>query len=221
MGKDNFETEKQFILNFTEAVNIGQNEVQVGVVKYSSVPTTEISLNESNIATDLKHSIQHIAYESGGTRTHQALKYIYDHGFTIQNGDRSTVPNFLVVLTDGLSFYGHATVLEAQRLHNASVTVYAIGIGNNINTTELVRIANNAKHMFIVPGYTALHEIQKELQPIACHSLCKYSLMPWWEICDCVYHSSIVGVKMRFTILWRTQYSGGLFKVVCTAQLNL
>ena len=174
MGKDNFETEKQFILNFTEAVNIGPNEVQVGVVKYSSVPTTEIRLNESNIATDLKHAIKHISYESGSTRTHQALKYIYDHGFTIKNGDRSTVPNFLVVLTDGLSFYGHATVLEAQRLHNASVTVYAIGIGNNINTTELVRIASNTKHMFIVPGYTALHEIQKELQPIVCHSLCKY-----------------------------------------------
>ncbi|CAC5372463.1 unnamed protein product [Mytilus coruscus] len=166
----NFNTEKQFIVNFTQAVHIGPNKVQVGVVRYAFNAATEISLNDYGSEGPLRQAINNIPYISGGTNTDAALRFIYYHGFTFQEGDRPSVPNFLVVITDGFSYNADATVNEAHRLHR-HMKVYAIGIGNNIDTNELSKIATDGNHMFVVPDYFALHTLQNELHPIACNGI--------------------------------------------------
>ncbi|XP_071133647.1 matrilin-2-like isoform X2 [Mytilus edulis] len=166
----NFNTEKQFIVNFTQAVHIGPSKVQVGVVRYAFNAATEISLNDYSSEGPLRQAINNIPYIPGGTNTDSALRYIFYNGFTFQEGDRSSVPNFLVVITDGFSYNVDATIKEANRIHQ-HMTVYAIGVGNSIDINELSHIATNRNHMFTVPDYNALHTLQTELHPIACNGM--------------------------------------------------
>ena len=140
----------------------------VGVVKYSFTATPEIRLHDYNTESSLSTAIRNIQYFAGGTNTDEALKYIYFNSFKAQEGGRDTAPDFLIVITDGMSHNVDATIMEARRLHSAHITVYAIGIGSYINTTELLQIATNRNHMFVVPDFHALHLLQTELHPIAC-----------------------------------------------------
>lgn len=106
----------------------------------------------------------------GGSNTGDALKYAYYNGFTPRSGDRVNVPDFIVVITDGFSDNFQATVQEARRLRNDGKTIYAIGVGNRINSTELAMIARDSYHMSLVPDFNMLHTIQTELHVISCTS---------------------------------------------------
>ena len=56
-----------------------------------------------------------IEYLRGKTNTAAALDYVVDTMFDSRNGDRSSVANLLVMLTDGNSNDKDATVTAAMR----------------------------------------------------------------------------------------------------------
>ncbi|XP_063404502.1 von Willebrand factor A domain-containing protein 2-like [Mytilus trossulus] len=216
----NFNTEKQFIVNFTQAVHIGPNKVQVGVVRYAFNAATEISLNDYSSEGPLRQAINNIQYVPGGTNTDSALRHIFYNGFTFQEGDRSSVPNFLVVITDGFSYNADATIKEANRLHQY-MTVYAIGVGNSIDINELAHIATDRNHVFIVPDYHALHTLQTELHPIACNGM-QTTTPPTVQTDSCssspCVHGRCFHDPLSYVCLCQTGYNGkNCDKDVCSS----
>lgn len=67
--------------------------------------------------------IVYFSYNSGGTRTDLALKYVEAHSFKPATGDRPHVANILIVMTDGKSSQSALTVAETKKLHTMNIKV--------------------------------------------------------------------------------------------------
>ena len=88
----------------------------------------------------LDWAIQRIRYQNGATNTGQALQFVLESGF--QGARGGSVPKAVLVVTDGQS---QDDVAEAsQRLRDAHVMVYAIGVTNLVNVHQLHQVRARA-----------------------------------------------------------------------------
>ena len=78
-----------------------------------------------------------------------------------------------IVLTDGQSRSIGKTMYEAFKSKQKKISLFAIGIGSNINERELKGIASNpsGEYMFKVDGYTALDAIKNSLAVRTCKGM--------------------------------------------------
>lgn len=77
-------------------------------------------------------------------------------------GDRPTVPNVLVVITDGRA--QDDVEVAAQNAWSAGVEVYAIGVTNLIDPDQLLEIANFRKdHVFHVEDFENFTKVIESL----------------------------------------------------------
>jgi hypothetical protein len=77
-----------------------------------------------------------------------------------------------------------ATVLWAQKLKDAGVKIYTIGIGNQTDRTELQGIASDNNHVFMVDSFADLLSIHSLVLRVYCEG--KYIIMNYvnlYEIC--------------------------------------
>lgn len=125
-------------------------------------------MNKYNSKAPLVSAIKAMPYQSGGTNTDTAIKYVDGNAFTKPHGDRDHVVNILIVMTDGQSAHPTQTAAEAKVLHGHNVKVFAIGIGNGIKRPELETIATDSAHVFTVSNFDALNTLQAELKKTAC-----------------------------------------------------
>ncbi|CAG2247117.1 COL6A [Mytilus edulis] len=159
VGAANYRHGLNFIKDFAKHYKIGPQNVQIGVVSFSGSATEEINMKQYAKIHDLNTAIDNITYPSqhDGTHTSTALQYIRENGFTNKSGDRPHVPNFLVVITDGISrpaeFYPDK---EAAKLHQTNIETFVIGIGN-IDPSELRLIGTDDKHVYTVKDHLDLH----------------------------------------------------------------
>lgn len=168
IGLADFKTQLLFVANFSETFEIGPKYVQVGVVTFATLPHNEFNLNRYNNKGDLVNAIRNIRYIAGSTRTDLALQYVETNSFTTLAGDRELAANILIVITDGQSSQPTLTLAEDEKMHRMNFKVFAIGIGPEINETELLHIATDAHHVFTVSNFDALSTLQAELRQTAC-----------------------------------------------------
>jgi len=84
-------------------LNIDSGDTRVGIVSFSSSVLTSINLNAHTSLAGLQSAINSLSYSGGGTNTYLALEHVRTTMLTSAAGDRSGVPNVVVVLTDGQS----------------------------------------------------------------------------------------------------------------------
>lgn len=161
-----FETEKEFIYNFTKKFKIGSSNVQFGCVTIADTPRTDFHLNTYHQRQQLLDKIQGLTFLRSGTNTAEALKTIQHDMFAHQNGGRHAASHIVIVLTDGMSKNPNETVHAAHVLQHTA-TVHAIGIGSLINQEELKAIDSNGKPG-TVTGFDVLHTMGDYLMEIAC-----------------------------------------------------
>ena len=65
----------------------------------------------------------------------------------------------IFVLTDGRSNRGIAPAIPAGQLKSARVTIFAMGVTNNIRNSELLAIATSSSHVFHVGNYAVLNQV--------------------------------------------------------------
>ncbi|XP_013407529.1 collagen alpha-1(XII) chain isoform X1 [Lingula anatina] len=168
-----FAKQLQFIKFLVRKFEVGPNAVQVGVLQCYSYAVQEFNLNTHSTEAAILDAVDRIKQKRGGTNTAYALSTARTSSFTAAKGDRSNVPNIVIVMTDGKSDNRMATVKEAIMLRNIA-SVYTIGVGSDVNTDELKAIANvpDSKYVFTVTDYSALSSITTQLATDAC-TLCK------------------------------------------------
>ncbi|XP_057591212.1 von Willebrand factor A domain-containing protein 2 isoform X16 [Hippopotamus amphibius kiboko] len=107
------------VKGFTE-----QEKVRVGAVQFSSTPRLEFPLDAFSTQQEVKAKIKRMVFKGGRTETDLALKYLLRKGFP--GGRNTSVPQVLIILTDGRS-QGHVA-LPAKQLKQRRVTVFAVGV---------------------------------------------------------------------------------------------
>lgn len=75
----------------------------------------QFHLNQYSNKADIFNAIDSIPYIYGSTNTADALRTMHTVMFTALNGDRDSVPNTAIVITDGISnINSRRTVSEAE-----------------------------------------------------------------------------------------------------------
>ncbi|CAG5895707.1 unnamed protein product, partial [Menidia menidia] len=174
VGLADFDKAKQWLINITSGFDISVLYTQVAVVQYSDTPRLEISLGEHHGATELIEAIKGITYIGGNTQTGRAIKFAVDHVFSVSKRASQVKNRIAVVVTDGKS---QDDVVEVSMEARAQgITVFAVGVGSEITTSELVSIANepSATYVLYAEDYTNIYRLRDAME----QKLCEESVCP-------------------------------------------
>jgi len=100
---------KSFLSQLVGKLDIDSGNTRVGLVTYSTNVGTAVTLDARSSAEGLQSAIALLGYAGGLTNTDVALAHVRTTMLTSAAGDRSNVPNVVVVLTDGESNDPEAT----------------------------------------------------------------------------------------------------------------
>ncbi|KAK2149374.1 hypothetical protein LSH36_456g04013 [Paralvinella palmiformis] len=145
---DNWQLIKDFIISITMRLPV-EDKIRVGVLKFSNeVDTADIiKLGDYSSRADLGDKIKTLTYLGQGTNTSGAIWYMNekDGGMFKGDRDRPLVPNYGILITDGLSNKDQDKTLPyaqiARRSHNTKI--FTIGLTQYANTDELQEIASD------------------------------------------------------------------------------
>ncbi|KAG5264497.1 hypothetical protein AALO_G00254880 [Alosa alosa] len=178
---ENFELVKKWINQIVDKLDVAEKGAHVGLVQYSSTVRQEFPLGRFNNKKDLKEAVKKMDYMERGTMTGQALNFIVENSFTVNQGARPGVAKVGIVFTDGRSqdYIGDA----ARKAKENGFKMYAVGVGNAVED-ELREIASEpiADHYFYTADFKAMTQIAKKLQinvcpeenPCECDSIVKF-----------------------------------------------
>ncbi|PWA22467.1 hypothetical protein CCH79_00015411, partial [Gambusia affinis] len=174
VGPDDFETAKLWLINISSQFDISLHYTQVAVVQYSDTPRLEIPLGTHHSGVQLIQAIQNINYLGGNTQTGRAIKFAVDHVFSASQRVSQVKNRIAVVVTDGKS---QDDVVDASTEARAQgITMFAVGVGSEITTSELISIANKPSSTYVLyaQDYTNIDRIRDSME----QKLCEESVCP-------------------------------------------
>lgn len=172
IGAATFKTEViRFLSEFVTLFNIATDQTRIGIIQYSDIIRKEIDLNQFPSLPSLQKGIENIQYLAGLTHTGKAIDYMMKEGFSESHGarpDTSTIRRVAVVITDGRA--QDKVTLPAQNARKNGATLYAVGVTDHVQESQLLDIAGNSSRVFIVGTFKDLNTrlraaMQKELCP--------------------------------------------------------
>ncbi|XP_068686100.1 uncharacterized protein [Montipora foliosa] len=171
---ENYQLCLDFVSNLTTSFMVSKSATHFGAIVFSSTPILQFNFADARYykRERLREAIKNFTHIAEGTRTDLALSLASKELFSIQGGDRPSVPNVLIVITDGRtnpqSSRPYPKVL--QPLKKKNVTILAVGVGAQVDRTELITIAlNDSNHVFMVERYKDLTQILKSLSEESCN----------------------------------------------------
>lgn len=165
-----------FVDYIVTALKVSYYETRVGVVTFGNEATINFNLNSYNTTQQVVDAVNKIPFKDENTNTSGALYVMRTVMFTPKNGDRANVRNMGIVVTDGMSTYDHdKTIPYAMDAKRAGIVLVVIGVGSEVNQTELEGIAstspNGTHFVYNVSNYDALSTIQNEIAMVACRDV--------------------------------------------------
>ncbi len=159
-----YEKMKDFMKSVISKSVVGQNEVHVGVMQFSTVQQLEFPLNRYYTKEEMLNAINGMQQIGGGTHTGEAITYVSQY-FDAARGGRPDMRQRLVVITDGEAqdkVKGPAAALRAK-----GVVVYAIGVVD-ANTTQLLEISGSPNRMYSERDFDALKDLESQVAMELC-----------------------------------------------------
>lgn len=150
---------------FVNDSDIDSGSVRFGVAIFSSSADVQFNLDTFTIKADILRAIDNIQYIYGSTNTFDALKKMRRKMFHKRRGDRPNVPNYAILVTDGISDINSRKVLsEARKARQNNIHIYTIGIGLK-DTTEIYNIATPpaSENSFPVQDFDKLEGLPKRI----------------------------------------------------------
>ncbi|XP_056142177.1 collagen alpha-6(VI) chain [Lampris incognitus] len=156
---EDFQKMKDFMKSVISKSVIGQDQVHVGVMQFSTSRRLEFSLNRFYDKSEMSKAIDDMQQIGGGTHTGEAISDISQY-FDALNGGRPGLRQNLIVVTDGEAtddVKGPAEALRAKK-----VIIYAVGV-MNANTTQLLEISGRQDRVFSETDFDGLKDLESQL----------------------------------------------------------
>lgn len=168
VGTTDFETAKRWLVNITSRFDVGPLYTQVAVVQYSDTPRLEIPLGRHQTTASLVTAIEEISYLGGNTQTGRAIKFAIDHVFPSSQRTEAVKNRIAVVVTDGKSQDDVVDASVEARAQN--IILFAVGVGDETTTSELVAIANQPPNDYVLyaEDYTTMGRIRDSMEQKLC-----------------------------------------------------
>ncbi|KAK7099344.1 collagen alpha-5(VI) chain-like [Littorina saxatilis] len=123
---------------------------RIGLVTYASGVDSVIPLTNDTTALQ---SITDLEYPDGSTTTAEA---IVEATKQLLANQRTGISPVIVVITDGKSDDPVATQAAAFSAKDNNITIYAIGVGPQIDDDELGMISSNIRRSYVVDSFASL-----------------------------------------------------------------
>uniref|UniRef100_A0A8C5XFU6 VWFA domain-containing protein n=1 Tax=Microcebus murinus TaxID=30608 RepID=A0A8C5XFU6_MICMU len=167
VGKTNFPYVRDFVMNLVNSLDVGNDNIRVGLVQFSDTPVTEFSLNTYQAKSDLLAHLRQLQLQGGsGLNTGSALSYVHANHFSEAGGSRirEHVPQLLLLLTAGRSEDSY--LQAANALARAGVLTFCVG-ASQANRAELEQIAFNPSLVYLMDDFSSLPALPQQLiQPL-------------------------------------------------------
>ncbi|KAG7336265.1 hypothetical protein KOW79_000958 [Hemibagrus wyckioides] len=164
---EEFSKMKEFMNSIVSNSTTGKDGIHFGVVQFSESPQPEFALNKFSDKIPMQQAINEMRQLGGGTMTGHALSILSEF-FSPTEGGRPSVPQILIVITDGES--QDAVAQPAQALRSKGITIYCIGV-LKANVTQLREISGTQENVYMERDYDALKFLQKDLLIKICTSV--------------------------------------------------
>lgn len=172
IGTQNFQLTKYFLSTVINALDIGLNNVRIGLVLYSDEPRLEFSLDAFSDKYEMLDYITKLPYRGGNSRTGAAINFLRKKVFIEEKGSRKNngVQQVAVVMTSGQSMDNFTK--PASRLRKAGVKVFAVGF-QNATKMELATIASHPprKHVTTAQSFLQLPNLEWRLKKGLCNQI--------------------------------------------------
>jgi len=166
VGKDDFQVTREFLSDVVQHLSLGQDMTHVSMIQYSDRNTVEIL--DVTDKDELLEVIEDMDYHDGHkTLTGEAISYVNQEVFMALSRRQDATPVF-VVITDGESW--DDVEAPIKHIHDAGIETIAIGVGSNIDMTELAAIASKPSNIHAEADYASLKKLQEKLTK----EICKY-----------------------------------------------
>ncbi|XP_053786274.1 collagen alpha-4(VI) chain isoform X4 [Desmodus rotundus] len=160
----NFEKMKGFMKRMVNQSNIGADEIRIGLLQFSSNPQEEFKLNHFFLKEEIHEAISKVQQMNDGTRTGKALNFTLPF-FDSSRGGRPSLPQYLIVITDGVAQDNVAT--PAKALRDRNIIIFAIGVGE-AEKSQLLQITNDPDKVYYQDNFESLQNLEKEILSKVC-----------------------------------------------------
>lgn len=167
VGKNNFPYVRDFVTNLVNSLDVGSDNIRVGLVQFSDTPVTEFSLDTYQTKSELLAHLRSLQLKGGsGLNTGSALSYVHANHFTEAGGSRTQerVPQLLLLLMAGPS--DDSYLQAANALVRSGVLTFCVG-ANRADKAELEHIAFNPSLVYLMDDFSSLPTLPQQLiQPL-------------------------------------------------------
>ena len=162
----------QFVSNVIDIFDVTPNRTRIGMGTFSDYYTPQFSFKDYSNKTEMSQVIIETKQKMGGTNTADAIREMREKEFN-PNVARQDVAHIAIILTDGKSWDPKETALQAKLTKEKGIYIFAIGIGNDVDSNELHSIASSseddrAQFVFHVKNFDALGSIKNILAIKTC-----------------------------------------------------
>ena len=139
----------EFIRKIVQGLEFRFDRSRAAFVIFSDQATVRFYLNTYQDKMDILEALS-LGDTGGRTNTQEALKLTLDEIFQANNGDRSEIPNVLILLTDGGSnIEENLTLRRAEDLKIRGTQIYVVAAGSRVNMKEVNAVASEATDVFV------------------------------------------------------------------------
>ncbi|XP_043820468.1 collagen alpha-3(VI) chain [Dromiciops gliroides] len=167
VGNANFPYVRDFVMNLVNSLDVGYDNIRVGLVQFSDTPETEFSLDTYQSKADLLARLRQLQLKGGSTlNIGSALDFVRSTHFTEAGGSRihENVPQLLLLLAAGHS--GDSYLQASNALARAGVLTFCVG-ASRANKAELEQIAFNPSLVYLMDDFNSLPALPQQLiQPL-------------------------------------------------------
>jgi len=167
ISSSDFSLMKKFATLLASNVTISEDAAHIAIVQFSDNPRVEISLSDNENA--VLSAISSMSQMCSGTNMDDGL----DSAFAqLQKSQRNT-DQVLVMFTDGEPNPGNDPVAHAQKIKDAGIEIYTVGVGSGVNPKILKDIASEDKnplqpHYIQADSFTKLLELLNNVVSSVC-----------------------------------------------------
>ncbi|ETE68231.1 Collagen alpha-3(VI) chain, partial [Ophiophagus hannah] len=163
VGNTNFPYVRDFLVNLVNSLDVGIDDVRIGLVQFSENPKTEFFLNSFLTKADVLSRLRQLRLQGGSIlNSGAALDFVRSNHFTEAGGSRKdeNVPQVLVFLAAGPS--ADAFQDAANALARARVLTFCVGV-RNAKLAELQQIAFNPQIVYFKDEFSSLPALPQEM----------------------------------------------------------
>lgn len=166
-----YEVAKNFIADLVNGFTVGENNVRVGLIIFSSDVDLIFDLDNSFDNAVILNLIRGAPFLNGGTATGEGILLMANTGFTETRGARPlnlAIPRVGIVFTDGHSNGAVDVGIAAVAARDLSIELFALGIGDGIDDDELLEIAGYQDRVFRIDNITNLNDVRALITTGSC-----------------------------------------------------